>query len=237
MVFTSPLSPYIVPPVTALALIASIAAVPALALLFASIAARVSGAAPATPGPSGGIPLVGGAAGAFVALLLPGLGGALGLLVAVPLGLLALVLIGVGGALLASRASRAAVRAALAREMGAVPPGARVVFALALAVCAWSAASTVRLVLASASPDVPGARLMPVLAMEALPPLAIWAVGRAAMLAGAVALLRARYAGNVRSLPRLAEVAVQVAALVLAWRYVRPGAAPAPEPDPAVPGP
>jgi hypothetical protein len=254
MVFTSPLSPYVYPPVIAFALVASIAAIPALALLFAWIAARVAGEAPAAVRSSGGVPLVGGVAGAFVAMALPGVADILGVLIAVPLGLLSLVLIVVGGALLAAPASRAALRAAIARAPGAVPPGARVVFGLALAVCCWSVATGVRLVLASASPDVPGARLLPVLAIEALPLLAIWAVGRAAMVAGAIALLRARYAGTLvyaagftlvvvpdlanltahaSTLPHLAELAVQVAALLLGWRHVRPRASPALRLDPA----
>jgi len=205
----SPLSPYVSLPAAALALVASLAAVPVLALLAAGIAARVARAAPGAAGRvSGQIPLGLGAAAGFGAMALLAETEVLSTFAAVPLGLLSLVLVVVGGALAASPASRAAIR--VARAPAAVPPAARVVFGLALAVCGWSLASRLRLVQAALTHEAFGAGLVPVLTFEALPSLVIWGVGRAAMVTGAVALLRARYAGMLAYTAGFALVGVPV---------------------------
>lgn len=233
-----------------LAAICSVAAVPAVALALGWVDRRLAGAAPGHGArAAGGILLALGTAGGFVAARLAHPHPLYFLLASLcAVGGFALVAVGV--VMLASSGGLAALRAVPAPA--APPPAARGVFGVALVVGGASlaldvlgAAALLRSTpLPSWWPAGGAGELVPMVSLGALPPLLVWAVGRAAMVAGAAGLAWARYAGTLvytagfalAVAPRhgwpvasggWSFLALDVAALALAWRYVRPAPSPA----------
>jgi hypothetical protein len=211
---------------------AAAAAVTALALALGWVSSRVAGGRV-----RGGIPLRLGAVAAFLALMLLETGHLLLFLLGAVVAVIAVPLVAAGGLLLAS--DRSAVRAAFFTPAAAPGGEVRAVSAVALAVGAWSLAAGVDEVVAWMwSP-----RMM--MTVSSVLVFVVWSVGRAAMVAGCVALLGLRPAGTFVYTagfavtlstglalgwgPRsLALLAVDVATVVLAWIHVRAGLAASP---------